>query len=69
MVFKKNLKRKRKGQFHDIGKILYPWLQKCYTAKIYPDGLMLKEEAIEIKKPLDPEKFQNFTASNEWLEN
>ena len=30
---------------------------------------MLKEEAIEIKKPLDPEEFQNFTASNEWLEN
>ena len=29
---------------------------------------MLKEEPMEIKKCLDPEEFQNFTASNGWLE-
>ena len=34
----------------------------CYTANIYPDGPMLKQEAMEIKKCLDPEEFQYFTA-------
>ena len=29
---------------------------------------MLKKEVLEIKMYLDPEKFQNFTASNRWLE-
>ena len=65
-LFKGKLKRKRKGQFHDNNEILYVWSQKCCTANIYPDGPMLKEEAIEIKKCLDPEEFQNFTLK--WLE-
>ena len=66
--FKGDLKRKRKGQFNDINEILYEWFKKCCAANIYPDGPMLKEEAMEIKKCLDKVEFKNFTASNGWLE-
>ena len=59
-----DLKRKRKGQFNDINEILYEWFKKCCAANIYPDGLTLKEEDIEIKKCLDIVEFKNFTASN-----
>ena len=55
------------GQFHDINEIFYAWLLKCCTGKIYSDGPMLKEEAMEIKKCLNPEEYQDFTASNKWL--
>ena len=48
--FKGNLKRNRKGQFHKINEILYKWFKKRCEANIYPDGQMLKEEALEIKK-------------------
>ena len=65
--FKADLKRKRKGQFNDINEILYEWFKKC-AANINPDGPMLKEEAMEIKKCLDKVEFKNFTASNGWLE-
>ena len=66
--FKGDLKRKRKGQFNDINEILYEWFKKCCAANIYPDGPMLKEEAMEIKKCLEKVEFKNFTASNGWLE-
>ena len=66
--FKGDLKRKRKGQFNDINEILYEWFKKCCAANIYPDGPMLQEEAMEIKKCLDRVEFKNFTASNGWLE-
>ena len=62
------MKRKRKGQFNDIKEILYEWFKKCCAANIYPDGPMLKEEAMETKKCLDKVKFENFTASIGWLE-
>ena len=66
--FKGNLKRNRKEQFHKINEILYEWFKKCCEANIYPDGQMLKEEALEIKKHLNNDEFLNFTASNGWLE-
>ena len=47
--FKGDLKRKREGQFNDIKEIFYEWFKKCCAANIYPDGPMLKEEAMEIK--------------------
>ena len=65
--FKGDLKRKRKGQFNDINEILYDRFKKCFAANIYPDGPMLIEEAMEIKKCLDRVEFKNFTASNGWL--
>ena len=66
--FKGDLKRKRKDQFNDINEILYEWFKKCCAANIYPDGPMLKEEAMEIKKCFDKVEFKIFTASNGWLE-
>ena len=66
--FKDDLKRKRKGQFNDINEILHEWFKKCCAANIYPDGSMLKEEAMEIKKCLGKVKFKRFSASNSWLE-
>ena len=65
--FKGDLKRERKCQSNDINEILYEWFKKCCAANIHPDGPMLKEKAIEIKKCLDKVKFKNFTASNGWL--
>ena len=62
------MKRKRKGQFNYINEILYEWFKKSCAANIYPDGPMLKEEAMEIKKCLDKVEFKNFTTSNGWLE-
>ena len=44
--FKGNLKRKIKSQFNDINEILYEPFKTCCTANIYPDGPMLKEEAM-----------------------
>ena len=38
------------------------------TANIYPDNPMLKKEAMKIKMCFKTEHFQNFTASNKWLE-
>ena len=66
--FIKDLKKKRKGQFNEINEILYEWFKKCCAVNIYPDGPMLKEEVMEIKKCLDKVEFKNFTASNGWLE-
>lgn len=56
------------GQFHDIHEILHAWFQKCCTANTYSDWVTLREEALEIKKFLDPEEFQNFTASSGLLQ-
>ena len=66
--FKGDLKRKRKGQFNDINKILYELFKKYCAVNIYPDGPMLKEKAMGIKKGLDKVEIKNFTASNGWLE-
>ena len=66
--FNGDLKRKRKGQFNVINAILYKWFKKCCAANIYPDGSMLKEEAMEIKKVPRQIRVKNFTASNGWLE-
>ena len=66
--FKGDLKRKRKVPFNDINEILYEWFKICCATNNCPDGPMLKEEAVQIKKCLDKVEFKNFTASNGWLE-
>ena len=65
--FKGNLKRNRKGQFHEINEILYKWFKTSCEENIYPDGQILKEEALEIRKHLNNDEFLTFTASNCWL--
>ena len=66
--FKRDLKKKRKCQFNEINEILYEWFKKYCAVNIYPDGPMLKEEVMKIKKCSDKVEFKNFTASNGWLE-
>ena len=44
--FKGNLERKIKSQFNDINEILYECFKKRCKANVYPEGPILKEEAI-----------------------
>ena len=41
---------------------------KCTSAKVYPDGSLLQEEAMVIKRRLGKGEFAGFTASNGWLD-
>ena len=53
----------RMGQFHNKNEILYRWFRKCCGTNVYPDGQMLKEEALEIKKKhLSNDEFSTFAA-------
>ena len=38
------------------------------SSNIYPDGTLLQEEAMKIKKRVDNEVLNDFIASNGWLE-
>ena len=46
---------------------MYEWFKTSCEENIYPDGQILKEEALEIKKHLNNDEFLTFTASNYWL--
>ena len=48
----KSEKRNRPGKYQKNNDILYLWYQRCYASNIYPNGPMLKEEAIAIKGSL-----------------
>ena len=56
------------GKYHILKEILYNWYGKCTSANIYPNGALLQEEVIEIKKILVKEALNDFTALNGWLE-
>ena len=45
----KTKKRSHPGKCKVINDILYDWHQKCCSSNFYPNGLLLKEEAMEIK--------------------
>ena len=66
--FKGNYKKRRYEKYRVINEILYNWCGKCTSANVFPDGLLLQEEAMEIKRRVDKEKFAGFTASNGWLD-
>ena len=66
--FKGNYKKRRNGKYHVINEILYNWYAKCTSASIYPDGSLLQEEAMKIKRRLEKEEFSGFKASNGWLD-
>ena len=66
--FKGNFKKCCHGKYHIINETFYNWYGKCTSAKVYPDGPLLQEEAMEIKRRLDKEKFAGFTASSGWLD-
>ena len=48
----KTKKRSRPGKYKVINDVLYEWYQKCCSSNFYPNGPLLKEEAIEIKNQL-----------------
>ena len=64
----KNKKRCRPGKYKAINDILYIWYQKCCSSGLYPNGPMLKEEAMEIKKQLNDSELDGFVASDGWLD-
>ena len=66
--FKGNCKKLKHGQYHVINEILINWYGKCANSNIFPDGPMLKEEAMLIKERLNRDEMAAFTASNGWLE-
>ena len=66
--FKGNYKKRCHGKYHVINETLYNWYRKCTSVNVYPDGLLLQEEAMEIKRRVDKEKFAGFTAPNGWLD-
>ena len=66
--FKGNCKKLKHGQYHVINEILITWYGRCAHANIFPDGPMLKEEAMLIKARLNRDELAAFTASNGWLE-
>ena len=61
----KSKKRNRHGKYHKINEISFELYKRCCTSNIYPNGIMLKEEAMAIK-----EQLQNidFDASDGWLD-
>ena len=66
--FKGNRKKLRHGLYHLINEILIAWYKKCASVNVFPDGPMLKEEAMLIKERLNKDELATFTASNGWLE-
>ena len=64
----KTKKRSRLGKYKVINDILYEWYQKCCSSKFYPNGSLLKGEAMEIKNQLQNSDLDGFIASDGWLE-
>ena len=56
----KSKKRNRPGKYQKINDILYLWYQRCCASNIYPNGLMLKEEAMAIKESLQESSLDQF---------
>ena len=58
----------RHGQYHLINEILIAWYKKCASANVFPDGPMLKKEAMLVIERLNKDELVTLTASNGWLE-
>ena len=68
MFCEKSKKRNRHGKYHKINEILFEWYKRCCASNIYPNGVMLKEEAMAIKEQLRNSDFDDFSASDGWLD-
>ena len=58
--FKGAYRKRHDRKHHILNEMLYNWYGKCARA-------LLQEKAMEIKKILDKEEQNDFTASNGWL--
>ena len=65
---KKAKKRNRHGKYHKLNEILFEWYKRCSASNIYPNSAMLKEEAMAIKEQLKNSDFDDFRASDGWLD-
>ena len=52
------------AKYDIINDVLYKWYTKCCQVSIYPDGAMLKEEALKIKTELKDSNLVDFKTSN-----
>jgi len=68
MFREKAKKRNRHGKYHKLNEILFEWYKRCCASNIYPNGAMLKEEAMAIKEQLKNSDFDDFRASDGWLD-
>ena len=68
MLCEKSKKRNRHGKCHKINEILFEWYKRCYASHIYPNGVVLKEEAMTIKEQLQNSDFDNFITWDIWLD-
>ena len=64
----KSKKRNRPGKYQKINDILYLRYQRSCASNIYPNGSMLKEEAMAIKESLQDSSLDQFRASDGWLD-
>ena len=61
-------KLNRSGKYQKINDILYLWYQTFCALNIYPNGPMLKDEAMAIKESLQDGSLDQFCASDGWLD-
>ena len=66
--FEGDMKKKMVAKYDIINDVLYKWYTKCCQVSIYPDGAMLKEEALKIKTELKDSNLVDFKTSNGQLE-
>ena len=64
----KSKKRNRHGKYHKINEIFFEWYKRCCASNIYPNGAMLKEEVMAMKEQLQNSSFDDFSASDGWLD-
>ena len=62
--FEGDMKKKMVAKYDIINDVLYKWYTKCCQVSIYPDGAMLKEEALKIKTELKDSNLVDFKTSN-----
>ena len=68
MFCEKSKKRNRHSKYQKINDILFEWYKRCCASNIYPNGVMLKEEVMAIKEQLQNSNFDDFSASDGWLD-
>ena len=68
LFHEKSKKRIRYGKYKEINDILYEWYKRCCASNIFPNGVMIKEEAMLVKERLQNSDYDGFNASDGWLD-
>ena len=66
LFHEKSKKRIRHGKSQEISDILYEWYKRCCASNIFPNGVILKEEAMAVKEKLQNSDYDSFHASDGW---